>query len=145
MPVAASTAAHDQQRDPGRAAQGGAQSSVVAHDEHGHADGAEHDAGEQLANQDRGWADRAGQQPEQRAVGALVDQRGHAELHGEEQEEDRHPGGEVGLGVQDLRPGRGVDQPDGRGGDGPLCGRGLASAALAAGSAAGLPVRTAGA
>ena len=63
---------------------------------------AEQEAGQQLPAEDRGPADRGGQQPGQRPVVALLEQAGHAELDGEEQEEHGHPRGEERLLVELL-------------------------------------------
>jgi hypothetical protein len=60
--------------------------------EYGHAHGAERDAREQLAAEDRAAPDRGHEHARERAVTALVEDARDTELHGEEEEEHGHAG-----------------------------------------------------
>ena len=64
-----------------------------------HRDQPEREADEHLAEQHLPGRHRRRQDPGQRALAALLQQPEHAELHGEEQEERRHPGRHLGLRV----------------------------------------------
>ncbi len=79
IPVAAMIAVTISTATPNGFPHAAPNSTVVATTQHGHADDPEQEAGQQLPAEDRGPADRGGQQPGQRSLVALLEQAGHAE------------------------------------------------------------------
>ena len=91
--VAASTPATIRIATPSGLPQCAPSSEAGRDGEHGHAHDAEHEARQQLAGEHGAAADRGDEHTRERAVAPLVEDARDAELDGEEEEEDGHPGG----------------------------------------------------